>query len=198
MYNQVFHLRKTGPWDTIEYFVALVSSKRLAAAASGSNPPAQHPPQLQTRFSVRLHSNPKTPLPGGLPISPTHRHVSTELPATGGVLAPHTSHKLAEESDQLCSSSRVESVSGTDRCRQLAGVSVEQLGVARHGHEWFVMQGISCGANQAPLTRQEVHRTARTSVPMNDSEGVAFYASGNIASEVLRHYCTDLWTGTCA
>ena len=24
------------------------------------------------------------------------------------------------------------------------------------------------------------------------SEGVAFYASGNVASEALRHYCTDL------
>ena len=26
------------------------------------------------------------------------------------------------------------------------------------------------------------------------SEGAAFYASGNVASEALRHYCTDLWT----
>ena len=29
-------------------------------------------------------------------------------------------------------------------------------------------------------------------------EGAAFYASGNITSEALRHYCTDLWTGTYA
>ena len=29
------------------------------------------------------------------------------------------------------------------------------------------------------------------------SEGAAFYASGNIAGEALRHYYTDLWTGTC-
>ena len=26
------------------------------------------------------------------------------------------------------------------------------------------------------------------------SEGAAFYASGNVASEALRHYCADLWT----
>ena len=58
-------------------------------------------------------------------------------------------------------------------------------------------EGISCGASQAPLTRQTMHRTARTRVPMNNSKGAAFYASGNIAGEALRHYCTDLWTGTC-
>ena len=29
---------------------------------------------------------------------------------------------------------------------------------------------------------------------MNDSKGAAFYASGNIASEALRLYSTDLWT----
>ena len=34
-----------------------------------------------------------------------------------------------------------------------------------------------------------MHRTVRTRVPMNDSQGVAFYASGNIASEALRLYC---------
>ena len=33
---------------------------------------------------------------------------------------------------------------------------------------------------------------------MNDSKGVAFYASGNIASEALRLYSTDLWTEACA
>ena len=30
------------------------------------------------------------------------------------------------------------------------------------------------------------------------SEGVAFYASGNIASEALGLYSTDLWTEACA
>ena len=39
-----------------------------------------------------------------------------------------------------------------------------------------------------------MHRTARTRVPMGNSKGAAFYASGNVASEALRHYCTDLWT----
>ena len=29
---------------------------------------------------------------------------------------------------------------------------------------------------------------------MSNSKGAAFYASGNIASEALRQYCTDLWT----
>ena len=29
---------------------------------------------------------------------------------------------------------------------------------------------------------------------MSNSKGAAFYASGNVASEALRHYCTDLWT----
>ena len=53
---------------------------------------------------------------------------------------------------------------------------------------------ICCDASQALLTRQTRHRTARTRVPMNDSKGVAFYASGNIASEALRLYSTDLWT----
>ena len=28
------------------------------------------------------------------------------------------------------------------------------------------------------------------------SEGAAFYASGNIAGEALRHYCPDLWART--
>ena len=29
---------------------------------------------------------------------------------------------------------------------------------------------------------------------MDYSKGAAFYASGNVASEALIHYCTDLWT----
>ena len=32
---------------------------------------------------------------------------------------------------------------------------------------------------------------------MNNSKGVAFYASENVASEALRHYRTDLWTEAC-
>ena len=44
-----------------------------------------------------------------------------------------------------------------------------------------------------------MHRTARTRVPMDYSKkGAAFYASGNVASEALMHYCTDLWTEACA
>ena len=35
---------------------------------------------------------------------------------------------------------------------------------------------------------------AYDTVPMNNSKGAAFYASGYTASEVLRHYCPDLWT----
>ena len=46
-------------------------------------------------------------------------------------------------------------------------------------------EGISCGASQAPLTRQTMHLAARTRVPMNNSKGAAFYASGNIAGEAL-------------
>ena len=46
----------------------------------------------------------------------------------------------------------------------------------------------SCGASQALLTRQEMHRTARTRVPMDNSKGAAFYASGNVADEALRLY----------
>ena len=65
-------------------------------------------------------------------------------------------------------------------------------------HRAGIDEGISCGASQAPLTRQTMHRTARTRVPMNDSKGVAFYASGNIAGEALRLYSTDLWTEACA
>ena len=29
---------------------------------------------------------------------------------------------------------------------------------------------------------------------MGNSKGAAFYASGNVASEALRHHCTDSWT----
>ena len=32
----------------------------------------------------------------------------------------------------------------------------------------------------------------------DNSKGAAFYASGNIASEALMHYCTDLWTESYA
>ena len=42
-----------------------------------------------------------------------------------------------------------------------------------------------------------MHRTARTRVPMNNSKGAAFYASGNIAGEVLRLYSTDLCPEEC-
>ena len=65
------------------------------------------------------------------------------------------------------------------------------------GGTWSWIEYNAIHASQAPLTRQTMHRTARTRVPMNNSKGAAFYASGNIAGEALRHYCTDLWTGTC-
>ena len=52
-------------------------------------------------------------------------------------------------------------------------------------------EGTSSGASQASLTRRTTHWTARTRVPMKNSKGAAYYASGNIAGEVLMHLCPD-------